>query len=105
MTAAHALRWGMGYTSRANGDVPGTHTATYRLSDLVKRGFISPNEGSGLLMDAGLVDLVWQLQWSDRADTPDDALIARLDEAHATPFSFTGGQAITAFGKVSPDCW
>lgn len=70
--------WVRGYFYRGAGEVPGTQVALYRMSDLVKQGFISPAEGRGLLLDARLYDFVWQLMWADDEATPDDALEERI---------------------------
>ncbi len=89
--------WARGYFARGEGDTPGTQTADYRLSDLVNRGFISPNDGRGLLMNAGLVDLVWQLIWADNDATSDEELAARIDEAQGFVVfmhGWTGNRAI-----------
>lgn len=75
------LGWLRGYVERAAGDVPGTQTAVYRLSDLVKRGFIAPADGRGLLLDARLVDFAWQVIWADDEATPDEALDALIGGA------------------------
>ncbi len=75
------LAWVRGYVRRGVGDVPGTQTADYRLSDLVQRGFIAAKDGHGLLVAAGLSDLVWQMMWADHAATPDDELEDRFINA------------------------
>jgi pimeloyl-ACP methyl ester carboxylesterase len=74
------LSWVRGYVSRGHGDVPGTHIALYRMSELVNRGFLSAADGRGLLMDANLVDMVWQVEWADDAETPDEELEMRLSD-------------------------
>jgi pimeloyl-ACP methyl ester carboxylesterase len=75
------LAWVRGYYQRAPGSVPNTQVAWYRLTDLVNRGFISANEGRGMLLDRGLVDFVWQMVWPEDFDTPDDQLEQRLRDA------------------------
>ena len=75
------LAWLRGYTSRAETDTPGVQVASYRLSDLVNRGYISPSSGRGLLMDAGLIDFVWRVMWVDSSPTPDAELEYRLGGA------------------------
>ncbi len=74
------LAWVRGYFHRAAGDVPGTQVALYRMSDLVNRGFISPNEGRGFLLDANLIDFVWEVTWADSQDTPDEELESAIGE-------------------------
>jgi pimeloyl-ACP methyl ester carboxylesterase len=75
------LAWVRGYTSRGAGDEPGTQTADYRLTDLVKRGFMTAKDGHGLLFAAGLADLAWQLMWADNHSTSDAELENRLNTA------------------------
>lgn len=75
------LSWVRGYHQRGAGIVHNTQVAHYRMSDLVNRGFISPNEGRGFLMSRGLVDFAWQLVWPEDFDTPDDMLERRLTDA------------------------
>ncbi|MFN8452750.1 MAG: alpha/beta hydrolase, partial [Anaerolineae bacterium] len=85
-----------GYSRRDAGDVPGTQTAFYRLSDLVNRGLLPADEGRGLLMDAGLVDLVWQMTWAD-SDTSDAALVDYIAGAQGYAVfmhGWTGNHAI-----------
>ncbi|MBL8131621.1 MAG: alpha/beta hydrolase [Anaerolineae bacterium] len=74
MAAQEHVEWTRGYFHRAPGDVPGTQVALYRMSDLVKQGYIAPAEGRGLLLDARLFDFVWQVVWADDSLTPDEAL-------------------------------
>src|SRR5664279_453504 len=91
------LGWTRGYLSRSEGDMPGTQTADYRLSDLVNRGLISAHEGRGLLIDAGLVDLFWQVMWADNDATPDEELEARIGGAQGYAVfmhGWTGNHAI-----------
>jgi pimeloyl-ACP methyl ester carboxylesterase len=75
-----SLGWVTGYLQRGEGVVPGTQTALYSLRDLVNKGLIAASEGRGLLIEAGLVDLVWEMTWSDDAPTPDEELDFRLAE-------------------------
>lgn len=75
------VAWTRGYTRRGAGDVPGTQVALYRLSDLVKQGYIAPAEGRGLLLDARLHDFVFELMWADDEDTTDEALEERAANA------------------------
>jgi pimeloyl-ACP methyl ester carboxylesterase len=89
--------WTLGYVSRGAGDVPGTQVALYRLSDLVSRGFIPAAAGRGLLLDARLYDLVWQLTWADDEPTPDEALPERIGGAQGFVVfmhGWTGNHAI-----------
>ena len=75
------LAWLHGYMSRGETDTPGVQVASYRLSDLVNRGYISASAGRGLLMDAGLIDFVWHVMWVDTSPTPDEELEHRLGAA------------------------
>jgi pimeloyl-ACP methyl ester carboxylesterase len=75
------VTWARGYFKRAEGDVPGTQTAKYRLTDLISRGLIEPTQARALLLDAGLVDLVWEATWAEDYATSDDELGERLGDA------------------------
>lgn len=95
----HQLEWVRGASSRGFGDVPGTQTATYRLSDLVNKGYLPASEGRGLLMDAGLVDLVWELMWADDDPQPtsNETLIGYVTGAQGCAVfmhGWTGNHAI-----------
>lgn len=72
------LAWVRGYDKRAPGPIPKTQTALYRMSSLVNKGFISPADGRGLLLDAGLVDFAWQVTWAEDYDTADVELEDRI---------------------------
>jgi pimeloyl-ACP methyl ester carboxylesterase len=74
------LSWVLGYNRREAGPLENTWVAHYRLSDLVNQGYIDTNTGRGLLMESGLVDLVWQVMWAESFDTPDEMLEQRIDE-------------------------
>lgn len=76
-----AVAWVKGYARRAEGDLPGTYTADYRLSDLIRNGYVNATEGRRLLLNAGLGDLVWQVLWADDLPTQDDALDSLIDAA------------------------
>ncbi len=92
------LAWVGGYESRGEDeDFPGVQVATYRLSDLVNRGYISPSTGRGLLMDASLIDFVWRVMWVDSHPTPDEELEDRIGEAQGFAIflhGWTGNYAI-----------
>lgn len=76
-----SIAWARGYYGRTEGSVPGTQTAQYSLTDLINRGFIEPDSARGLLLDAGLFDLVWEVTWPDDAETPDEELAERVGSA------------------------
>src|SRR5690606_11606346 len=69
-----------GYVSRANGQVDGTYTATYRITDLINKGYISARDGRGFLMDAGLEDFFWEVTWAEDYETADEELDDRLSD-------------------------
>ncbi len=85
--SARSLPWARGYIDRAAGEVYGTQVATYRLTDLVARGFIDSREGRSLLLDLGLTEFLWQVVWAD-----DDALLA--DELE---FAIGGARGYSVF--------
>ncbi|MCA9911590.1 MAG: hypothetical protein KC519_23205, partial [Anaerolineae bacterium] len=55
------LGWASGCYKRGNGDVPGTYTANYRLSQLRENGLIDDDAVGQFLAASGLVDCVWQM--------------------------------------------
>ena len=77
-----SLRWASGCFQRGNGDVPGTYTANYRLSDLIEQDLISSDAARQFLAAAGLVDCVWQMTWADDSLTPTEDLETRLASGH-----------------------
>lgn len=94
---AERIAWMRGYFHRGEGDVPGTQTALYRMSDLVNHGYLSASAGRGFLLDAGLTDMVWQLTWADDHPTSDDELESLLGECEGYVVfmhGWTGNHAI-----------
>ena len=77
-----SLRWASGCFKRGNGDVPGTFTANYRLSDLINQDLIDVAAARQFLDAAGLIDCVWQMTWADDALTPAENLEMRLSSGH-----------------------
>ncbi len=75
------VAWVRGYARRGEGDLPGTQTADYRLSDLMSRGLVDAVEARRLLIGAGLGDVVWQVMWAEDEALPDTELEHRLGEA------------------------
>ncbi len=73
-----ALGWASGCYKRGNGDVPGTYTANYRLSQLHENGLIDGDALRQFLSASGLVDCVWQMTWADDTLIADENLPARL---------------------------
>jgi pimeloyl-ACP methyl ester carboxylesterase len=91
------LGWLRGYFYRGEGEVPSTQIAFYRLSDLVNKGLISASEGRGLLMSAGLHDLVWRVMWADEDPTTDDDMEDRIGSVQGYVLfmhGWTGNHAI-----------
>ena len=72
------LGWIIGYARRSEGTIPGTYIAEYRLSFLMKKGYIDRNEAQAFLDEAKLVDFHWEVTWPEDFDVPDEMLIDRL---------------------------
>ena len=79
--AARGLAWARGYIDRAEGEVPGTQVATYRLTDLIERGFIDSREGRALLLDLGLTEFFWQVIWAEDDAAFDEELEVAIGSA------------------------
>ncbi len=75
------LSWVLGYTTRAEGRVPSTYVAHYRLTDLISKGYIDADDGYRMLSESGLEDFFWELTWPEDFETPDEYLQARIQEA------------------------
>jgi pimeloyl-ACP methyl ester carboxylesterase len=76
-----SLAWARGHYGRREGTIDGTQIAEYSLTDLINRGFIEPDAARSLLYDAGLVDLVWEVTWTEDYETSDDELAERIGSA------------------------
>ena len=72
------LAWITGYTRRSLGLMPGTYIAEYKLSDLMKKGYIDRRVGQEFLEDVGLLDFHWEITWPEDYDVPDEMLVDRL---------------------------
>jgi hypothetical protein len=72
------LQWVNGYTFRTPGIVANTYTATYHLTNLIKRGLVDATEARQMLDDTGLADFKWQITWPEDYPTPDDDLLDRI---------------------------
>jgi hypothetical protein len=72
------MRWVSGYLQRAQGTVDQTHVAEYRLTDLMRKGYIDRAEGQNFLTQAGLTDFHWQIVWPDDFEMPDEMLVDRI---------------------------
>jgi pimeloyl-ACP methyl ester carboxylesterase len=78
MTGPALLNWARGFTSRGIGPLPETYTADYQMTDLIAKGMLVPGEARSVLLDSGLVDMVWQITWSDPYPYPDPQLPERF---------------------------
>jgi len=72
------LSWVRGYSERKAGALPGSQSAVYRMSDLLKNGAIDAVAGRKFLLDSGLVDMRWSVTWAEDYDTQDDELPERI---------------------------
>ncbi len=72
------LEWVNGYTFRTPGIVPNTYTATYHLTNLIKRGLVDVTSAREMLDDTGLTDFKWQITWPEDYPTPDEDLLDRI---------------------------
>lgn len=72
------LNWVAGYVRRGPGRVPNTWVAEYRLTDIIQKNLIDPDEGRRFLKDCGLVDFYWEVTWPDDFDMPDEMLVDRI---------------------------
>ncbi|MBE2270650.1 MAG: alpha/beta hydrolase [Anaerolinea sp.] len=94
---AEKLAWMRGYIQREEGDVPGTQTALYRLTDLINAGLIPTSIGRPFLFDAGLLDMVFALIWADDHATTNEELEAKFEECEGFVVfmhGWTGNHAI-----------
>jgi hypothetical protein len=62
----------------APGDLPNTHTATYRMNDLINKGVIDAQAARAMLHESNLIDMLWQVTWSEDFDVPDEELPQRF---------------------------
>ncbi|GAB1421005.1 hypothetical protein MASR2M15_11370 [Anaerolineales bacterium] len=72
------LAWLTAYTERREGGIPGTYTASYRLSVLIAQGLIDVATANQFLESADLHDFFWEITWAESFETPDDMLIDRI---------------------------
>jgi pimeloyl-ACP methyl ester carboxylesterase len=72
------LAWTRGYSRRSLGSLPNIQSAWYSLNEVVQKGLIDTSAARSLLLDAHLVDMVWQVIWPEDFETPDDDLERRL---------------------------
>lgn len=74
------MAWVLGYYARQPGRMTGTYTADYRLTDLVKKGYINRRDAQNFLVSSGLTDFHWQMTWPEDFDIPDEMLVDRIAE-------------------------
>lgn len=74
------LTWALGYSQRAPGPVHNTQTAFYRMTDLIKKNAFDASVARNVLLDSGLMDMVWEVTWAEDFDTPDEYLEERLHD-------------------------
>jgi pimeloyl-ACP methyl ester carboxylesterase len=80
MPTGQPLEWAQWPARRHPGELLHTHNAYYRLSEVVQRGGLDESAAGKLLLDSGLVEMVWQMTWADETATPDYDLPARFDQ-------------------------
>jgi pimeloyl-ACP methyl ester carboxylesterase len=72
------MSWVAGYMRRSIGSVPNTYTAEYRLTDLMRKGYIDRRDGQSFLVQAGLTDFHWEVTWPEDFEMPDEMLVDRI---------------------------
>jgi pimeloyl-ACP methyl ester carboxylesterase len=77
-TSQSVVTWAANPAQRAPGSLPNTHTAFYRMSDLLARGAIDASSGRSMLLDSGLSDMVWKVTWAEDFEAPDTDLPERF---------------------------
>jgi pimeloyl-ACP methyl ester carboxylesterase len=75
------LKWAKAHYARTPGGSPNTHTALYRMTDVLAKGAIDNMTGRSLLIDSGLSDLLWKVIWAEDFEVPDEELPGRLYDA------------------------
>jgi hypothetical protein len=81
LTGKSPLTWARGFSQRSPGPVNNTQTASYKMTDVLAKGLLDPNVGRAVLHDSGLLDMVWQVTWSEDYENPDEELEQRFYEA------------------------
>lgn len=77
-TARSPLSWAARFSQRVPGSLPNTHTALYKTSELIANGGSDSPIWRNVLLDSGLVDLVWRVTWAEDFDVPDEELSGRF---------------------------
>jgi hypothetical protein len=72
------MSWFNGYSRREPGETENTFSATYRMVDLIDKGYVDAEEGRAFLEEAGLNDFLWEVTWPEDFETPDEMLENRL---------------------------
>lgn len=72
------LNWILGYSARRVGRLPQTYVLEYRLSDLMKQGYLARNEGQNFLKSTGLTDFYWELIFAEDFELPTEYMLDRL---------------------------
>ena len=91
------MQWVLGYTERAEGDVPNTYVARYSLVELMKKGYLYAEDVQSMLLDSGLEDFCWEVTWPEDFETPDEYLVNRLADVQGCAIfvhGWTGNHSI-----------
>ncbi|MGJ3238582.1 MAG: alpha/beta fold hydrolase [Anaerolineae bacterium] len=72
------LAWIAGYTRRGIGRFLNTYTTEYKLSYLMRKGYIDRQEAQQFLDESGLADFHWELTWPEDFEMPDEMLVDRI---------------------------
>lgn len=72
------MDWVKGYTRRYAGEVEDTWVAEYRLSFLMREGYIERQAGQAFLDAAGLTDFQWCIIYPEDYEVPDEMLVSRI---------------------------
>lgn len=73
--------WATGFFQREPGDLPNTHTASYRMNDILSKNLLDPQTARAMLHDSGLVDMLWKVTWADDYEVPNEELPQRFYDA------------------------
>lgn len=72
------LNWVAGYINREKGSIADTYVAEYRLTELIKKGYIDRREGQKFLDESGLLEFHWEITWPEDFEVPDEMLPDRI---------------------------
>lgn len=76
--AGSSLSWTRGYFQRGEGPLPNTQTASYRLTDLINQNLVDVTAARAMLLECGLVDLLWEVTWPEDFPNADEDMPHRL---------------------------